>query len=84
MEWAAEESWFDSLKGKDISYLFQSVRTDSGAHPASYSMSTGRAFPVNEAPGAFSHLLTIQHSGEFCGSTPFPNRPVEFFSLQLL
>jgi hypothetical protein len=77
MEWTAEESWFDCLKGKDTSYLFQSDQTDSGVHPASYSMGTGRAFPVNEAAGASSLLLTIQHSGEFCGPTPFPNRPVE-------
>jgi hypothetical protein len=53
--WTAEESWFDSLMGKDILSLFQSVQTDSGAHPTSYQMGTGSTFRASEVAGASSH-----------------------------
>jgi hypothetical protein len=38
-------------RGQDFS-LFHSVQTGSGAHPASYPMSTGASFPRGIAAGA--------------------------------
>jgi hypothetical protein len=41
---------FDSQQCKI--FLFSSVQTDSGAHPASYPMGTGCSFPGGKGPGA--------------------------------
>jgi hypothetical protein len=34
--------------------LHHRVQTDSGVHPASYTMGTGGSFPAGEAAGAWS------------------------------
>jgi hypothetical protein len=47
----------DSLWARDFS-LVQSLRTDSGAQPASYPMGTGGSFPGGKAAGACSWPLT--------------------------
>jgi hypothetical protein len=44
---------FESRYGQEFS-LLHVVQTDSGAHPASYSMSTGGSFPGRKAAGACS------------------------------
>jgi hypothetical protein len=47
-----QRSGFDSRQGKI--FLFHSVQTNSGAHPASYKMGTGGDFPRSTASGARS------------------------------
>jgi hypothetical protein len=48
-----------SIPGRGKISLRHSVQTGSEAHPASYPMGTGGAFPGGEAAGAWSWPLTF-------------------------
>jgi len=48
----------DRMIGSWDFFLRHRVQTDSGAHPASYPMSIGGAFPGGKAAGAWSWQLT--------------------------
>jgi hypothetical protein len=49
--WTTEGSEFESRWGQEFS-LLQVVKTDSGAHPASYPMGNGVSFPGGKAAEA--------------------------------
>jgi hypothetical protein len=49
---------FDSQQGQNCS-LLHSVQTDSGAHPASYTIGIGGSFPAGKAAGAWRWPVTF-------------------------
>jgi hypothetical protein len=49
--WTTERSEFESRQSQEFS-LLHVVWTGSGAHPASYPLSTGSSFPGGRADGA--------------------------------
>jgi hypothetical protein len=54
MDWEMKESNTRNMKERIKMSLLHNVQTGSGAHPASYTMGTGSAFPEGKAAEAWS------------------------------